>query len=1174
MLGQAAAPESAAGTTDQEMVRMSPFVVETSTTDSYAAKNTLAGTRLRTEIKDVGSSISVVTQKFLQDTNSNNATELLVYTPSTEVAGQGGNYLGNGDGLYLTSNASGASTTTRVRGLAQADNTRDFFLTDIPWDGYNVGRVDLQRGPNAILFGIGSPAGIVNTSLNPAMFKDAYKIENEVGSFGTVRDIIDLNQVLIKNELAVRVAVLKDDTKYRQNPAFKNDERVYGALRYDPAMLNNGNSHTSLRVNFEAGKQVRNDPLTTPPLDAITPWFFAYNAAQRAAGFSAADPARFSPGTDVTNPLVQKYGIYLGNYNNDRPQGLGTTDPWLGAPGGRVFDGVTTAYESGTPGLAYATSLRNWPTSASPPGTVTGSNTTLGITTFAAGVGGYAGNAHLVGSTIGAYKAKSLSDSSIFDFYNNLLSGPNQEQYNRFRSFDVALSQTFLNDKLGFELVYDRQYANFGQTSFISNDATSISVDVMKTLIDGSPNPDFARPVVYAGGGSAGFGWTRRTRQVSRATGFAEINFADISGKDSVMNKIFGKNVFTGLLTRQKTDTITASGNRTYISDSFVPQASNGSVGQAERDDIFAMYLGAPLTGSSASGINLQGLKQTIAFPVGTQAVNYYNNSTNTWQIVPMTIINNDNAGERDKTYRLARKTYDTVTSTAGVWQGYWFDGALIPMVGLRQDKDVFQDAGNPPGVPANAWGKGGLVDPYDPSWVLNPLATNTVRSKTYSLVTHLPNTWRKKLPGSFDFSLIYDKSENFQPDSSRRDIVGDPVPNPSGATKEYGAAISMMDDKLTLKVMHYETTVTNATLDSNGIANQYLIGAVEAWGQASAISFRASLAPGGPLSGNANTLFGHTSDGHQVTWTPDGTKLSKNTETGLYPYTQAQLDATYTKEKASIDAWFATQVPANFQNAWALTNYATQGGSTNFGASGLVVTGDTVSKGTEIELIANPIKGLTLTVNASKTFATRKNLEKSYVAWITMRWAQFAGPAGDMRLWGPEDDFASVPNGTLYGHGGETARGKYGRESMAGYNLFQALEGAAVPELRPWRFNLIANYSFQRDALRGINVGLGYRWQNADETGFPVIGSGTTNDPYKFDVSNPYRGSTEGIFDTWIGYERKLTPKIKWRIQFNVRNVFATHKLQVVTVEPDGSPAGLRIPEPRTWALTNTFEF
>ncbi|MEI7566481.1 MAG: TonB-dependent receptor plug domain-containing protein, partial [Opitutaceae bacterium] len=135
---------------DDEAIVLSPFVVSAAEDAGYTAKNTLAGTRVRTELKDVGSAISVVTAKFLQDTNSKNSADLLVYTTGTEVAGQGGNFAGGGDGAIIADGSYVEPVAnTRVRGLAAADNLRDFFLTDIPWDSYNVGRVDLQRGPNS-----------------------------------------------------------------------------------------------------------------------------------------------------------------------------------------------------------------------------------------------------------------------------------------------------------------------------------------------------------------------------------------------------------------------------------------------------------------------------------------------------------------------------------------------------------------------------------------------------------------------------------------------------------------------------------------------------------------------------------------------------------------------------------------------------------------------------------------------------------------------------------------------------------------------------------------------------------------------------------------------------------------------------------------------------------------
>jgi hypothetical protein len=48
----------------------------------------------------------------------------------------------------------------------------------------------------------------------------------------------------------------------------------------------------------------------------------------------------------------------------------------------------------------------------------------------------------------------------------------------------------------------------------------------------------------------------------------------------------------------------------------------------------------------------------------------------------------------------------------------------------------------------------------------------------------------------------------------------------------------------------------------------------------------------------------------------------------------------------------------------------------------------------------------------------------------------------------------------------------------------------------------------------------------------------------------------------------------VKWRVQFNVRHLFATDRLIPLTVQPDGSPGAFRIAEPRVISLTNSFEF
>ncbi|MGY8719460.1 MAG: TonB-dependent receptor plug domain-containing protein, partial [Verrucomicrobiia bacterium] len=182
---------------EEETIVLSPFEVSADEEQGYAAATTLAGNRLNTELRDIGNAVTVVTKQFLDDIGAVDNESLLQYTVGTEVGNVQGNFTGTGDGALLDESGrfTNPNQNTRIRGLAAADNTRDYFLSNIPWDGYNVDRVDLQRGPNSILFGQGSPAGIINVGTKQAMFNDSNEVTFRVASFGSVRGTVDFNRV-------------------------------------------------------------------------------------------------------------------------------------------------------------------------------------------------------------------------------------------------------------------------------------------------------------------------------------------------------------------------------------------------------------------------------------------------------------------------------------------------------------------------------------------------------------------------------------------------------------------------------------------------------------------------------------------------------------------------------------------------------------------------------------------------------------------------------------------------------------------------------------------------------------------------------------------------------------------------------------------------------------------
>jgi len=428
-------PAQAAPAQEQEIVVLSPFEVTSSRDTGYQATETLAGTRIRTDLKDVGSAIQVITKEFMQDVGATNGGSLLQYTTNAEVAGTRGTYLGQGNATSVdeTNNLRNPSTANRVRGLSNADNTRDFFVTDIPWDSFNVDRVDIQRGPNAILFGLGSPAGIVNAATHNAEFRNFGSIEATTGSYGTFRSRVDLNQDLIAKVLAIRVDGLWDDHKYEQTQAWQNDKRIFGSLRFDPDLFRRRDFHTSIKVKFENGDIKADRPRSLPPYDSITPWFAAQDRTSMNGGLGKlAIPNGYVLGSNAS-----AYFPWLGGYaNQQQPIWFvdGASNQLYRIYGGYANTGALNA--AGVPqgaginlvGQRYADTFSD-------------------LTTFSS----YARNANLPNSQYGQYRDRVLTDPSVFDYNNNLIDGPTKSEFEKWNATNIDLTQTFWEDRLGVE---------------------------------------------------------------------------------------------------------------------------------------------------------------------------------------------------------------------------------------------------------------------------------------------------------------------------------------------------------------------------------------------------------------------------------------------------------------------------------------------------------------------------------------------------------------------------------------------------------------------------------------------------------------------------------------------------------------------------------------------------
>ncbi len=155
-------------------------IIVTGKVDGYLASNSVTATKTDTPLLDVPQSISVVSRERLDDQALRSISDVLRYVPGTTV-GQGE---GNRDQITLR----GQNTTA------------DFFLDGVRDDVqyyrslYNIERVEILKGPFALIFGRGGSGGIINrVQKTPSAKALAVNGTASVNTFGAWDVSADIN---------------------------------------------------------------------------------------------------------------------------------------------------------------------------------------------------------------------------------------------------------------------------------------------------------------------------------------------------------------------------------------------------------------------------------------------------------------------------------------------------------------------------------------------------------------------------------------------------------------------------------------------------------------------------------------------------------------------------------------------------------------------------------------------------------------------------------------------------------------------------------------------------------------------------------------------------------------------------------------------------------------------
>jgi outer membrane receptor protein involved in Fe transport len=235
----------------EDTVELSPFTV-TAENNGYQASNTMSGTRLNTKLEDLASSITVITKQQLIDTAAVDINDIFSNEGNTEGVFQYTDFTID-RGFTVDNVAQTPETANRVRGLGTANLARGNFAASraIPVDTYNLDSVEISRGPNSNIFGLGEASGTVNLISGRAnLTRDISQVLVRVDDRGSFRSTFDLNRVLWKNKLAARVAAVHDDTEYVRKPSRDKSNRMTAAFSFRPF------SNTTLRGSYESIPQL------------------------------------------------------------------------------------------------------------------------------------------------------------------------------------------------------------------------------------------------------------------------------------------------------------------------------------------------------------------------------------------------------------------------------------------------------------------------------------------------------------------------------------------------------------------------------------------------------------------------------------------------------------------------------------------------------------------------------------------------------------------------------------------------------------------------------------------------------------------------------------------------------------------------------------------------------
>lgn len=1150
-----------------ETLILSPFEV-VSDTRGYFSANTMSGTRLNTRIEDLASSISVVTKEQMSDFAMLDINDIFLYTAGTEGTETYTDLTVDRNGQITDNSQGNPNGANRIRGISSANISYGNFETSgrTPIDPMIIDGVEVSRGPNANVFGLGNPSGTVNqVPSNANTSRNHYTVKARGDSYGGWRSSFDLNRVLIKNKLAVRVNGSTQHDTWQRKPTGFWSKRLDAMVKFQPF------SKTKFTFSYMYYYGYGNRPNNTTPRDYVSAWVDAGK-----------------PGWDPTTQLITLDGVTYGANASTNPTGIvaGSTIPITDA----MFALPQASYETDAVANARRVFSRSgggfsrsnlfvdqtgviyW---SAPTGN-SGATPTTGST--ADRLVAANSSTKYVASVVGRFDAQPLftttpgvNNQNLYDWSKINLSAIDTFA-DRTDTYLAQLDQVFIStpvQSLSGSASFFREDAERYRRTPASNSGTSgqtgqLLVDTNLRNLDGTPNPNFGRPfigVVEPRTTLSPLRWdTYRGQLAYRINLTGEKNWLRWLGLHTIsayydykyrINRQYSyRDVMTSdtpWIDAALNPTI-ARGNQSNNTLPGVPQAGPNVMRLAIR-----YYVG------DANGSNVDYA------PTSFQYGNYpfVWGTTGSWHYDPIQlgqVATTDGSG-----YTANQK--QIIKTPGAVVQSHFLNDSIVTTFGVRKDQVYSQwgaypqlltgDAAAAAGVNENTAFNYNVIDHWSGNWQYNSGRTTTA-GVVLRPFKDLPfvNRWAQtgtgatSLLGDFlrGLSLTFNRSNNFIPQPPAVDLYQNPLPNITGDGTDIGVWVNMFNGKLVIRFNHYVNNQYNAR---NGDANTL-----------------------------AQRVLRHDIDVGQS----DAFKL----------YTQATNWIT-----AQNPTWNSAQVQAEVFNQIKLDPDRYSALVTDFQNGTLAATNDITGKGNELEINFNPSTYWTITANATDTQAINSNVSSSIQRYINERapvWLTIVDPtindSGNPNNNTPTSATTEgfpdliIPANSWWRHnygGSQTAQQNFLSFVQAPLEVITETQGKSQPTLSRYSFRLSTNLQLaavtNRHVWKDIHVGGAIRWQSKQAIGYYGVDYQellANQLPINhLDPNNPIWEGDQWYFDAFISYRtRFFHNRIGATFQLNVKNIQEPGGLKPIRAFPDGSAYAWRIIDPRQFIFSTTFDY